>query len=193
MSRTVTTSVVLQRTLTCSKMGNTLPKQKTIDHSEGFGNLLGVCGEAVGRTGIIIHGGSKMKKLLLTLLSTLLIIVLSTGCATVAKTPDIVEVAPQYTYESHISPDVFMEWDRSEVEFFTDGENNYAQFILPNPDYDSSIKQVAAVVVVEHNNRTLISYGYNKNGVDFVYVLDLELNRYVLWRSRPNIGNIHKL
>ena len=134
-----------------------------------------------------------MKKLLSPLLSTLFIIVLSTSCATVAKTPDIIEVASYYTYESHISPDVFMDWDRSDVEFFTDGENNYAQFTLPNPDYDSPISQVVAVVVVENNNMTLISYGYNKNGIDYVYALDIELNRYRLWKSRPSIGNIHKL
>ena len=136
-----------------------------------------------------------MKKLLSTLLSTLLIIVLSTGCATVAKNAQVdqEETHSDYTYEGDIDPDVFMEWDMSDVEFFTDGENNYAQFILPNPDFFSPISLVTAVVVVENNNMTLISYGYNKNGVDFVYVLDLELNRYVLWRSRPNIGNIHKL
>ena len=129
-----------------------------------------------------------MKKLL----SILIVIGLLTGCVTTKST-----IAPKpdatYTYEGDVDPEVFMNWNRSDVEFFTDGENNYAQFKLPNPDHDSPISQVVAVVVVENNNMTLIAYGYNKNGIDYVYALDLEKNHYFLLMSRPSIGHVEEL
>ena len=132
-----------------------------------------------------------MKKLMSTLLSTLLLILLSTGCATVAEKTTIVPAPDEtYTYEGEVNPDDFMRWDVVGTEHFTAGENNYAQFLLANPDKDSPITQIIAVIYVVNNNMQLVSYGYKKNGVDYVYVLDFEQNRYILWLSRPSKGGI---
>ena len=122
-----------------------------------------------------------------TLLTVLFVLTLF-GCAS----HDIKAVSDyQYTYESEISPAVFMEWEIVESEYYTDGENKFAQYIMANPDTLSPIRIVVTVVIVRKDaSYQLISYGYNKNGVDYVYVLDIDTNRYRLWMSRPSVKNI---
>lgn len=141
-----------------------------------------------GVTETITHGVSKMK-LLSTLLSTLLIIGLSTSCATVVKD----KTYSNYTYDGDYNPAVFMEWDIIATEYYTDGGYNFVQHVLSNPDINSSVITIVAICVYDNEGGvSLIAYGYNKNGVDYVYVLDVDKNHYGLWLSRPSIGNIHK-
>ena len=94
-----------------------------------------------------------MKKLMSTLLSTLLLILLSTGCATVAEKTTIVPTPDEtYTYEGEVNPDDFMRWDVVGTEYFTAGENNYTQFLLANPDRDGSTADASAKVKIPIGN-----------------------------------------
>lgn len=135
-----------------------------------------------------------MKKLLVLLIIGVLI-----GCATSAKNAQV-ETYSDFTYEGDYNPDVFMEWDIGTinneplVQYWTKDGVNYIQAILDNPDVNSAVRIMVVVVVTDvQGGWSLISYGYNKNGIDYVYVLDIEENHYRLWRSRPSIDTIHKL
>jgi len=128
-----------------------------------------------------------MKKLLSTLLSTLFIIGLSTGCATVDK-----KYYNDYTYEGDYNPAVFMEWEIVGTEYFSLGEYPCTQVVLSNPDFNSTVSFIVAVVVMDDEDGwSLISYGYNKHGVDYFYILNIENSHYELWMARPSTDNIH--
>lgn len=100
----------------------------------------------------------------------------------------------QYTYEGVYDPVVFMEWKILDSEQYIDGNFNYVQLILDNPDKDSSINTIIAVFIITGDqDSTLVAYGYSEYGTDYVYVLDVGVNHYKLWMERPSTNNIHKI
>ena len=144
-----------------------------------------------------------MKRLLAILLTGLVV----GGCAAIANNatsaPEEIVVFSdnQYTYDGEYDPDVLMNWDVATDtnnqplgESWVDDGINYSLFFMENPDINDFVKQI--VVVITINNKgvwQLVSYGYSKYGIDYVFVLDYASNHYKLWMERPSSGNIHYL